>query len=112
MRWWTRSVLLPACDIGGVFDNFVRRAYGLRLLFPKGHLVMRTVDVTDAFRSKPVDPEHAPMFAYVWKGFLIVDLRMQFGYTGAPGHFQRHSGMYDRRRTITLGGRISVSMDT
>jgi len=83
--------MLPPCDIGNVFDKFVERAYGLRLLFPEEHLVMRTSDIAEAFRIKHISLKDVPKFSYTWKGFIILDLRLQFGYCGAPGHFQRHS---------------------
>ncbi len=82
---------LPACDIGRVFDDFVERAYTLRMMFPEEHLVMRTSDIAEAFRIKHIAFEDVSKFSYTWKDFIILDLRLQFGYCGAPGHFQRHS---------------------
>lgn len=93
--------LLPPCDIGKVFDKFVERAYGLRMLFPEEHIVMRTSDIAEAFRIKHVSLQDVPKFAYAWKGFIILDLRLQFGYCGAPGHFQRHSSAMIEAHNMT-----------
>lgn len=93
--------MLPPCDIGNVFDKFVERAYGLRLLFPEEHLVMRTSDIAEAFRIKHMALADVPKFSYAWKGFIILDLRLQFGYCGAPGHFQRHSSAMIEAHNMT-----------
>jgi hypothetical protein len=93
--------LLPECDIGSVFDRFAERAYGWRLLFRREHLVMRTIDVVDAFRTKMVAPQDMAKFSYIWRGYIIIDTRLQFGYCGAPGHFQRHSSSMTEAHNMT-----------
>lgn len=93
--------LLPECDIGKVFDRFAERAYGWRMLFPSDHLVMRTIDVVDAFRTKMIAPQDMSKFSYIWRDFIVIDTRLQFGYCGAPGHFQRHSNAMTEAHNLT-----------
>lgn len=93
--------MLPECDIGSVFNRFAERAYGWRMLFPREHLVVRTIDVVDAFRTKMVAPQDMAKFSYVWRDYIVIDTRLQFGYCGAPGHFQRHSNAMTEAHNFT-----------
>ena len=92
---------LPECDIGSVLNRFAEKAYGWRMLFPHEHLVVRTIDVVDAFRTKMVAPQDMAKFSYVWRDYIVIDTRLQFGYCGAPGHFQRHSNAMTQAHNIT-----------
>jgi hypothetical protein len=80
---------VPPCDIPHVFDTFLAHAYRLRLKYPQGHLAMGKVDVADAFRQLLIHPDFASFFSYVWEDFLIVDLRLAFGWMDSPGYFYR-----------------------
>ena len=61
---------LPECDIGSVLNRFAEKAYGWRMLFPHEHLVVRTIDVVDAFRTKMVAPQDMAKFSYVWRDYI------------------------------------------
>ena len=80
---------VPACDIGDVFERFLLRIFKLRLRYPTAHIVLAKMDVKDAFRQLFFDPRFAPLFSYRWGSYVVVDLRMGFGWTGAPGFFYR-----------------------
>ena len=43
------------------------------------------MDVKNAFRQIPVDPDGAAIFGYVLGEYLFVDLRLQFGWRVSPG---------------------------
>jgi hypothetical protein len=85
----TDASQVPACDIGQVFSSFIAAACKLRAKYPHGHLVLSKVDVADAFRQLLIHPEFAPFFSYTWGDFLVVDLRLAFGWLGSPGFFYR-----------------------
>ena len=85
----TDASQVPACDIGHVFSSFIAAACQLRAKYPQGHLVLSKVDVADAFRQLLIHPEFAPFFSYTWGDFLVVDLRLAFGWLGSPGFFYR-----------------------
>jgi hypothetical protein len=80
---------IPECDIGSIFLDYLRRIYQLRLRYPSAHLVLAKMDVTDAFRHLPINPVHAPLYSYRWGDLVVIELRLGFGWTGAPGHFFR-----------------------
>lgn len=80
---------VPACDIGDVFERFLLRIYKLRLRYPDAHIVLAKMDVKDAFRQLYFDPRLAPLFSYRWGSHVVIDLRMGFGWAGAPGFFYR-----------------------
>ena len=42
------------------------------------------MDVKNAFRQVPVDPDGAAAFGYVLGQYLIVDFRLKFGWRGSP----------------------------
>lgn len=80
---------IPPTDIGDVFSSFLAAAYRLRLRYPHAHLVFRKIDVADAFRQLRIHPSYAPLFAYAVGDWLVVDLRLTFGWAGSPGFFLR-----------------------
>ena len=43
------------------------------------------MDVMNAFRQIPVDPDGTAAFGYVLGRYLFADLRVQFGWQGSPG---------------------------
>ena len=42
------------------------------------------MDVISAFRQVGVDPAGAANFGDVLRGYLFIDLRLQFGWRGSP----------------------------
>ena len=80
---------VPECDIGEVFERFLLRIFKLRLRYPAAHIVLAKADVKDAFRQLFFDPRFAPLFSYRWGNYVVIDLRMGFGWTAAPGFFYR-----------------------
>ena len=59
---------------------FLRQMHG-----PTAKIVLSCVDVKDAFRQVLVDPVGAPVFGYGMGEYVVVDLRLQFGWRNSPG---------------------------
>lgn len=106
----TDHLAIPECDIGDVFHQFLRRVYLLRLRYPTAHIVLAKTDVKDAFRHLLLDPRLAPLFSYRWGNYLFIDLRMGFGWTGAPGHFYRWAKAFQAYLAATRPSDISPAM--
>ena len=51
---------------------------------PTARIVLCRVDVKDAFRQVLVDPVGAPVFGYAMDGYVVEDLRLQFGWRNSP----------------------------
>ena len=83
----TDPSLVPPCDIGHVFDRLLQAAYALRLKYPQDSLLACKIDVADAFRQLLMHPAFARFFTYVWGDWLVLDLRLTFGWLGSPGFF-------------------------
>ena len=77
---------IPTCALAGVMHEVVQRVLGLRVKFgDRARIVIQKMDVKNAFRQIPVDPDGARVFGYVLGEFLFIDLRLQFGWRGSPG---------------------------
>jgi len=64
----------------------LQRVLGLRVKFgDRARPLIQKMDVKNAFRQIPVDPDGAAAFGYVLGEYLFVDLRLQFGWRGSPG---------------------------
>lgn len=69
------------------------------------------MDVKSAFRQLPEDPSGAPAFRYVVGDFLVVDLRLQFGWRRSPGWWELAASMieYVHRQTTVDTVRLTPS---
>ena len=77
---------IPACALAGVMRKGLQRVLGLRVKFgDRARILIKTLDVKNAFRQIPVDPDGVTAFGYVLAGYIFVDLRLQFGWRGSPG---------------------------
>ena len=77
---------IPTCALAGVMHEVVQGVLGLRFKFgDRARILIQKMDVKNAFREIPVDPDGARVFGYVLGEFLFVDLRLQFGWRGSPG---------------------------
>ena len=77
---------IPACALAGVMREVLQRILGLRAKFGgRARILIQKMDVKNAFRQIPVDPDGAAAFGYVLGRYLFVDLRLQFGWRGSPG---------------------------
>ena len=77
---------IPACALAGVMHEVLQRVLGLRVKFgDRARILIQKMDVKNAFRQIPVDPDGAAAFGYVLGRYLFVDLRLQFGWRGSPG---------------------------
>lgn len=91
---WSVSVTIywdhiPACALAGVMHENLRRVLGLRVKFGhRARILNTTMDAKNAFRKILVYPDGAAAFAaafgYVLTRYLVVDVRMQFGWQGSP----------------------------
>ena len=76
----------PTCELGHVLRDIIWRILYLRHRFGRGaRIVLRKMDVKDAFRQVPVEITRAPVFGYVFGGLVVVDRRLQFRWRNSPG---------------------------
>jgi hypothetical protein len=54
------------------------------------------VDITEAYRALPMEPEWWKRHVFEWDGVVYSDLRMPFGSSGAPSAFHRFSAAFAR----------------
>lgn len=47
-------------------------------------ILIKKMDANNAFRQVPVEPDRGAAFGYVLGQYLIVDLRLEFGWGGSP----------------------------
>ena len=58
----------------------LQRVLGLKAKFgDRARIRIKKMDVKNAFRQIPVDPDGEAVFGYVLGEYLFVDLRLQFG---------------------------------
>ena len=67
------------------------------------------MDVKNEFRQVPVDPDGAAAFGYVLGQYLIVDLRLQFGWRGSPGLWRVISAAIQHAQRNTTRASASFS---
>lgn len=65
------------------------------------HLVFQEMDLKGAFRCVAADPARAPAFACMIEEFIVVDLRLQFGWRGSPGWFGLVAGAIEHAQCNT-----------
>ena len=76
----------PSCELGHVFKDVLLRVLFLRQLHgPTARIVLCRVDVKDAYRQVLVDPVGAPGFGYAVGEYVVLNLRLQFGWRNSPG---------------------------
>ena len=92
---------VPECTMATVLGSLIQRFVGLRTQFPTAHIVWQKSDLKSAFRQVPVSPGGAQAFAYVFGEFLVVDLRLQFGWRGSPGWFGLVAGAIEHAQCNT-----------
>ena len=74
------------CTGRGENMKFNRWVLGLRVKFgDRARILIKTLDVKNAFRQAPVDPDGVAVFGYVLGEYRFADLRLQFGWRGSPG---------------------------
>ena len=86
---------------------FLRRKFG-----PQARIVISNMDVAEAFRQVAVRWA-APVFGYVFRDWVVVDRRLQFGWPNSPGFFclfssalqHSHSKTSPRDAVVTKQGR-------
>ena len=59
---------------------YLRRKYGVG-----ARIILSKMDVEDAFRQVVVEWERSPMFGYVFRDLVVVNMRLQFGWRNSPG---------------------------
>ena len=71
----------PPCELGHVLRDVLLRVLYLRQKHgPGARIVSSHIDVKEAYRQIPADPEGAPVFGYRTGNLAVVDLRLQFGW--------------------------------
>ena len=88
----------------------IQRVLGLRAKFgDRARFLIKKINVKNAFRQVPVDPDGAAAFGYVLGQYLIVDLRLQFGWRGSPGWWGVISAAIQRAQRNTTRASASFS---
>lgn len=104
----------PKLRLGRVLRNIVWRILFLRQKFgPQARIVISKMDVAEAFRQVAVCWAGAPVFGYVFRDWVVVDRRLQFGWRNSPGFFclfssalqHSHSETSPRDAVVTKQGR-------
>ena len=76
----------PSCELGLMLRDVLLRLLFLRKLRgPTARTVLCRVDVKDAYRQVLVDPVGMPVFGYAVGVYVVVDLRLHFGWRNSPG---------------------------
>lgn len=88
-------------ELGQVLNNVLTRVVGLRKKFPGVPILIQKMDLKGAFRQILTDPAGAAAFAYVVGEFVVVDLRLQFGWRGSPGWFGLAAGAIEHAQRGT-----------
>ena len=76
----------PSNELGHVLRDVLLRVSFLRQMHgPTARIAICRTDVKDAFRQVLVDPVGVPVFGYAMGEYVVVDLRLQFGWRNSPG---------------------------
>jgi hypothetical protein len=67
--------------------RFLVDIWRLRLTYPSEDILLHADDIKSAFRRILYSPEMAPLFAYVFKSYLIIPVGQVFGSRSAPSFF-------------------------
>ena len=75
-----------SCELGHVYRDVLLRVLFLRQLHgPTARTVLCRVDLKDAYRQVLVEPVEAPVFGYAMGEYVVVELRLRFGWRNSPG---------------------------
>ena len=86
----------PSCELGHVLRDVLLRLLFLRKLRgPTARIVLFRVDVKYVFRQVLVDPVGVPVFGYAVGEYVVVDLRLQFGWRNSPGFWELMASALD-----------------
>ena len=67
----------PPVELGRVLRNIIGRILYLRRRFgPRARIVLRKIDVTEAFRQVSVQWAGVPVFGYVFRELVVADRRL------------------------------------
>lgn len=67
--------------------DIARQIHELRTLHLGKAVVMMVGDVAGAFRHIPIDADEVYMFAFIFEGFVIIDLACGFGWCSSPAYY-------------------------
>lgn len=77
---------IPGCQLSEGTEEIIKRILGLRAkLGMCRNILIQKMDVKSAFHHTGLDPAGAAAFGYVVGGYVVVDMRLQFGRRGRPG---------------------------
>ena len=71
--------------------------------------MLSRIDVNEAYRQIPVDPEGAPVFGYKVRNCAVVDLRLQFRWRNSPGFWGLFSAALEHSHTYAAFQQAVVS---
>ena len=92
----------PDVELGRVLRDVIWRILFWRAKFgPSARIVMSKIDLTDAFRNVPVRPEKSAVFGYAFGEWVVIDGRLEFGWTNSPGYFCLLTGALEHSHAAT-----------
>ena len=105
---------IPTCALAVLMHELVQRVLGLRVkLGDRAQILIQQMDVENAFRQIPVDPDGAKVFGHVLGEFRFVVLRSQFGWRVSPAWFGVVSAamQHAQRKTTRASPLFSLAGD-
>ena len=98
----------PECLLGHVLTDILKRILYLRQMHGvAAEIMLCRIDVKEALRQVVVNPSGASVFAYVFDGVGVVDLRCQFGWRSSPGFWSLFSSALEHSHTRTSFSDVS-----
>ena len=77
---------IPAYILASVMREVLQKILGLEAKFgDRARTLIQNMDIQNAFRHIPVDPDDTDAFGYLLGRYLIVDLHLQFGWRDSSG---------------------------
>ncbi|OWZ06505.1 hypothetical protein PHMEG_00021235 [Phytophthora megakarya] len=76
--------------------DIARRVWVLRAQFPGHPILIMLGDVTGAFRHIPISASNVHMFAFLFDGYLVIDLACGFGWCGSPAFYAVAGALVNR----------------
>ena len=100
----------PSCEPGHVLRDVLLRVLFLRQIHgPTAKIVLFHVDMKYAFRQVLVDPVEAPVFLYAMGSYVVVNLRLQFGWRNSPGFWGLMASALEHVHTHSTFQDLAVS---
>ncbi|ETL33891.1 hypothetical protein L916_13761 [Phytophthora nicotianae] len=67
--------------------DIARRIHKLRTEHPNAEVLLMLGDVSSAFRQVPIHEDAVHIFAFIFDGYVVIDLSCGFGWGGSPAFY-------------------------